>query len=98
MGLLFINVDISELEDLTQAEELAREALKKAATNLTAATRGKIIELASQRLHTRRSKFIKALTTFQLDDNTYVVNLDASARWIDEGMSEHNMLDDLLAS
>lgn len=98
MGLLYINVDISELEDLIQAEDLAKEALKKAATNLTVATRGKIVELASQRLHTRRQKFIKALTHFQLDETTFVVNLDASARWIDEGMPEHNMLDDLLSS
>jgi hypothetical protein len=98
MGFLFINIDVSELQDLLELESLSKDAMQSAARDLTAATRAKIVEIADQKLHTRRGKFIEALTHFQLDDNTFVVNLDASARWIDEGMTEHNMLDDLLAS
>lgn len=78
--------------------EAAEEEMAKAAAQLTAATHAKIVELANQKLHTRRGPFMDALSYFQVDETTFVVNLDASARWIDDGMDPHNMLDDLLKS
>jgi hypothetical protein len=56
-------------------------------------TRARSLELANEKLHSRRGMFIDALSHFQVDENTWVVNLDKSARWIDDGMPEHNMLE-----
>jgi hypothetical protein len=96
--MFYINLDLSELEDLMDLGDLADEEMGRAAARLTAMTRAKIAELANQKLHTRRGMFMDALTHFQVDDNTWVVNLDKSARWIDEGLPEHNMLENLLKS
>jgi len=96
--MLYINIDTSDLEDLLDLGEVAKDEMEQAAANLTAATKAHIIEEAQHKLHTTRGKFIESLTHFQIEDGVWVVNLDASARWIDEGMDEHNMLDDLLKS
>lgn len=96
--MFYLNLDVSELQDLLALPDIAEDELQKAAANLTAATKSKIIELANEKLHSRRNMFMEALSHFQVDDSTWVVNLDKSARWIDEGMSEHNMLEDLLSS
>jgi hypothetical protein len=96
--MFFINLDMSEVEDLFGMEEVASAELKKAAAQLAVATKAHIIEEANHKLHTRRGMFIEGLSHFPIDDTTWVINLDASARWIDEGMPEHNMLDDLLKS
>ncbi len=55
-------------------------------------------EEAGKRLHTRRQMYIDKVTHFQVNDDTWVVNLDASVRWIEDGLPERNMLDDLLKS
>lgn len=96
--MFYINIDAGDLADLEDLGEAAESAMKKAAADLTAATRAKAIEIATEKLHSRRGQYVEALTHFQLDDHTFVVNLDKSARWIDDGMPEHNMLDDLLKS
>lgn len=72
--------------------------MDKAAANLTAATKGKIVELANEKLHTRRGMFLEGLSHFQIDSDTWCVNLDAKVRFIDDGMEAHSMIDDLLAS
>lgn len=89
---------MSEVMDLMDMGEVADSELKRAAAQLAVATKGHIVEQAQQKLHTRRGPFIEALSHFPIDDTTWVINLDASARWIDEGMTEHDMLDDLLKS
>lgn len=96
--MFYINLDASALQDLEGLADAAEGAMAKAARDLTAATRGKIVELAQEKLHSRRGMFIDALTHFQLDETTFVVNLDKSARWIDDGMDAHDMLEDLLKS
>lgn len=93
-----INIDSSEIIDLLGIDEASTGEMNKAAAALTAATKAKAIELANQKLHTRRKMFIEALDHFQVDENTWVVSLDAKAVWIDEGMPEHSMLPDLLKS
>lgn len=60
--------------------------------------RAKIIELAGERLHSRRQMFVDAVKMHQMSDDVWVVSLDAKMRWIDDGVSEHSMLDALLAS
>jgi hypothetical protein len=94
--MFYLNLDISELQDLLDIDEVADAEMQRAAANLTAATKAKITELAQEKLHSRRNMYLSALSHFQLDETTWVVNLDASARWIDDGMDPHNMIDDLL--
>lgn len=76
---------------LTQQAQQAGDAL-------TAMTKNHIIEEAQRKLHSRRSMFIEGLDSFQEDGNTWVINLDSSVRWVDDGMPPHNMLDGLLSS
>ena len=96
--MLFINIDASALDDLLDLGGAAQRALDRAGAELTAATRAKITELAQSRLHSRRNMYLDGLSHFQVDDSTWVVNLDSRVRWIDDGQSEHSMLDDLLKS
>lgn len=96
--MFYMNLDISELTDLLGLPDAAEGEMKRAAANLTAATKAKLVELANEKLHSRRGTYLDALSHFQLDDTTWVVNLDKSARWIDDGMPEHDMLDSLLKS
>lgn len=96
--MLGLNIDLSEILGFLSLEEAATTEMNKVAAALTMATRGKATEIASQKLHTRRKMFVENLSHFQIDDDTWCVNLDAKAVWIDEGMDEHNMLADLLKS
>lgn len=96
--MIHVNIDASDLADLIDAEGEARKIMTEAARDLAAATHGHIVEQANRRLHTRRGMFIEALDYFPINEHTWVVSLAAKARWIDDGMPEHNMLDDLLAS
>lgn len=97
--MLYINLDIAPLLSVAhQLDDASKAAMKEAGARLTAMTRAHIIEQANKRLHTRREMFIEGLTHAQVDDTTFVVNLDAKVRWIDDGMPPHNMVDDLLKS
>lgn len=94
-----INLDLTPLLAIgQQLDEASKRAMKQAGDRLTKMVRAHIIEEANKKLHTRRQMFIDGLTTFQLDDDTWVVNLDAKVRWIDDGLPAHNMIDNLLAS
>lgn len=98
--MFFVNLDISSLIEVANGsfDDAVKEQMKKAGEQLTAMTRAHIVEEANKKLHTRREMFIEGLSHFKLNDDTWVVNLDAKVRWIDDGLSAHNMLDDLLKS
>ena len=55
------------------------------------------IELAKERLHSRMQKYLDNLKP-KVEDDCYILELDQSVLWIEEGMEPHNMLDDLLSS
>lgn len=97
--MFYINFDVTPLLALGQELDAAsKKAMKDAGERLTAMTRAHIIEEAGKRLHTRRQMYIDGISHFQVNEDTWVVNLDAKVRWIEDGMPEHNMLDDLLKS
>jgi hypothetical protein len=97
--MFFINLDISPLLNVgTKVDDASKAAMKSAGQRLTAMVRAHVAEEANKKLHTRREMFLEGLSHFQLDDNTWVVNLDAKVRWIDDGMPQHSMIDDLLKS
>lgn len=94
----FVNFDLSALGGLMEADKAIRAEVENAGRQLIAMTRAHIVEQASQKLRSRRQLYVDSLTHFQADENTFIVNLDGKARWIEDGMPEHNMLDDLLSS
>lgn len=96
--MISLNIDISDLQSLLRIEEAANKAGQEALRALTVATHGKVVELANSKLHTRRQPYIDALSVMQDGDGVFVVNLDASARWIEDGVSELDLLENLLKS
>jgi hypothetical protein len=98
LDVLFVNIDTSGFGDLGgDLEKALKEEAIAANRELALMAQAKATEMANERLHNRRKKFIDALHLSQEGD-VWVLSLDAGARWIDEGMPPHNMLDDLLAS
>lgn len=91
-------IDLSALENFKNIDSVAQDAIQTAIRELAALTRMHIVEQAHSKLHTRMKMFVDALSHYQEDDATWVVNLEASARWIDEGMAAHNMVQQLLNS
>lgn len=97
--MLTINLDLGSIASIPESLEAAmKAALRKAGTELTAATHGHILEEANKKLHSRRQMFVDSLTHHQVSEDTWVINLDAKAVWIDEGMEAHSMLDGFLKS
>lgn len=96
--MLFVNLDLSPLLSINNIADAAQKAAREACQALTVATHAHIVEAANDKLHTRRAKYIEALSYHQVDDDTWVVNLDSKAVWIEDGMPEHELIQDLLKS
>jgi hypothetical protein len=96
--MFYVNLDASGLLDLLQIPKVVRDQVNQAGNALTAQTRDHMKRLAHDRLKTRRAMFVDGLSVFQESNDTWIINLDASVRWINDGMEPHNMLDDLLHS
>lgn len=95
--MIGINVDTSDLDGMVEGLESAiKNEMQNAGSEFTAAVYAKIGEIASQKLNTRLELYLSSLKTFQ-DGDVHVISLDSKARWIEEGMTAHNMIDDLLA-
>lgn len=92
------SVDLSALIDLLNLGQVADREMRKAAGDLTAMGHARAVELAAQRLRTRRQMFLDGLSVQQVNDGTWFIQLEAKARWIDDGLPAHSMLDDLLKS
>ncbi len=98
-GSLSIVIDLAEIrEQYSLLEKQLEEKLTAAAASLATQTHAHILEQANSRLKTRREAFIEALQFEQLDSQTWAITVPQSARWIEDGMPQHNMLDDLLKS
>jgi len=96
--MLFVNVDVGELADLMGIKGALNGAANGAARDLAALTHAKITDLAGQKLKSRRKMYVTGLKYEKVDDEVWVVKLDGKVRWIDDGLPQHNMLDDLLKS
>jgi hypothetical protein len=93
------NIDITshELHNLERAiQEHAEKILQETAAALAAQTYGHAVELAQDTLHSSRDTYLQSLELKQIDENTWSVMLHPEAMWIEEGMSRHEMIDDLL--
>src|SRR6185369_12889481 len=92
-----VNVDLSGLDALKDIPEELDRAAQEAIRDLSAMTHAKVVELASARLNTRRQAFIDGLSLRE-EQGVWLLELGGNARWIDDGMEKHSMLDALLAS
>lgn len=96
---IFLNVDLSAILNLRdELEPQVQKALREAGRDLAIQTHAHILEETQQKLKSTRGKYADALDFKQVNADTWIVSLDKSAIWIEEGMPEHEMLDDLLKS
>lgn len=96
--MLYANIDLGDILELTNVDKAALDGLRKAAAGLAAQIHGRLVKTAGQKLHSRREMYVNALKLTPVNNDVWVVSLDAKARWIEDGQSPHNMLDDLLSS
>lgn len=97
--MLSLNLDLGPLMDLNNnLKPKIDEALKNAAQSLAMQAHAHILENVQDKLHSTRQQYADALGFQQVNDSTWIVSLDTSAMWIEEGMPEHSMLDNLLRS
>jgi hypothetical protein len=97
--MFVLNIDISAIESMgEQFESAVKAAIGDASRDLAAMTHAKAVELASERLHSRREMFINGLHMSTDQAGVSIISLDASVAWIDDGMPKHSMIEDLLKS
>lgn len=97
--MIHLNIDLSALISLKEELEPGiKKALNDAARDLSLQAHAHIVEKVQEKLHSTRERYLAALSYEQVDDSTWIINLDKSALWIEEGQPEHNMLDNLLKS
>lgn len=70
--------------------------MKDAVRKLATATHGHILEEVQNKLHSSRQKYIDALQYEQVDENTWFIKLDPSAFFIEEGLPQGEMIENLL--
>jgi hypothetical protein len=92
-----VSIDFSDLDSLMDMRGVVDKAVHDAAQNLATATHHFISDQAQKKLHTRRKMYLDALHLGE-DNGDIVITLDASVRWIEDGMKPHSMLEDLLNS
>jgi hypothetical protein len=93
-----INIDLSDFSDLLNLTDNMKSATAGVSRNMAAMIRGKAIELANQKLHSRRKLYVDALSIKEGEDDVWIVNLAKEAAWIDDGLPARSLLDGLLKS
>jgi hypothetical protein len=97
--MIHLNFDVSPL--LTMKDALrpqVEKALQAAARDLAVQTHAHITEQVQEKLHSTRDKYLEHLKVSEVSKDTWIITLDQKAMWIEAGMDEHEMLDDLLSS
>ena len=82
-------IEISQITG--EIERRAKESIKL----LQQQAHAKIVEKATEKLHSTRHIYIANLGMISPNDNVYVVYLRKGAEWIEDGMPPHEMIDDL---
>ena len=96
--MISVNIDLSELKDLLNIGDNLKEATAGLSASMAEMIKGRAIDLANQRLHSRRKMYIDGLFTQKVDDDTTMVSLSGKVVWIEKGMSQFDMLKGLLDS
>jgi hypothetical protein len=99
--MIFLNLDIGDILDMKESfQPKVDEVLRQAVSDLTRQTHGHILEEVNKKLHSTREKYLQALSPpMQVEKDIWVIELDASANWIEEGIPPNtSMLKGLLSS
>lgn len=97
--MITLNVNLGPMVELNNSLKGRLDtALKNAAQQLAMQSHAHLLEQVQQKLHSTREKYVDAVSFTQVNDTTWVISLDRSAMWIEEGMPEHEVLDNLLKS
>lgn len=92
-----INIDATELEKLVgNMPDALKKLASQAGERLSLMCRAHVVEVANQKLHTRRQLYLDNLRYTKVDDHTWLISITKEAMWIEEGMDKHSMVDDLL--
>jgi hypothetical protein len=95
--MIYGHLDISELLSIGEIKEDLEKATNKALKDLAVATHAHIVEQVQSKLRSTREKYLNALSFTQVQDDVWVINLDAKAMWIEEGIEPNTeMIDALL--
>ena len=98
---IYLNLDISDILNLkAEFKPKVDQALKDAMSQLVQQSHAKFLELVNQNLHSTREKYLAALSSpMQVDKDVWVIELDKSANFIEDGLSKNfDMLKGLLSS
>ena len=96
--MITVGFDLTPLFKIQAIPDRAKQVVREEIKALVDATYVHIKEKAQERLHTRREMFIEHCHQVVIDDDTHMIFVEAKYRWIEDGLSEHNMLMDLLGS
>jgi len=77
-------------------KEEVEKAVNVGVKALASMTHAKTMELAKAELGSTSKKYRQALSFQKVDTNVYVVSLDESMLWLEEGRKSGSMVDDLL--
>jgi hypothetical protein len=92
-----ITVDLTDLASLTALPDQIKSVLDSVGQTLATQAYAHAVEQANQKLHTRREPYIQALSIGQ-DGDAWLLVLDASADWIEDGQEPHSLKEALLNS
>lgn len=96
--MIHLNLDISPITTLAKEfEAQAKKAMEEGLHALAVQTHAHIVEEVQQKLHSSREKYLDALHIRE-EDGAWFITLDEEAMFIEEGMEQHEMIDDLLKS
>jgi hypothetical protein len=96
---LTLQLDLSEVTNHTKKLVQGLESrLAVAAENLAIQAHAHVREKAQGKLKSRLDLFMENLELETLDKGVYAVTIKEKARWIEDGMEPHSMLEDLLRS
>jgi hypothetical protein len=97
--MITLNIDLSSVLDLKDnLEPKLQEAIKQATQSLAMQSHAHLIEQVQAKLNSTRQPYVDALSFQQVNDDTWIISLDRKMMWLEEGMPEHEMLDNLLKS
>jgi hypothetical protein len=97
MGDLKFTVDINQLsKQLNKVQEEVQSEIVKAVGNLAKAANEKVRELASEKLKSSSKKFNDALTFEEITTNVWVITLDETMAWREDGLESYDMKPGLL--
>lgn len=96
--MFYFHLDLSDILELKDLDKQVTEKAKAEVRSITLATHARIVERVNAKLKTTRQRYLEALSFTQIDDATWLINLDSKALWIENGKPAGEMIDDLLKS